>query len=56
MNQHCVYCGNLKTHLHGGRRRKCPTCGKTFVTDPQQTGRKPIGDRPMTGHERLQNT
>jgi transposase-like protein len=50
----CPHCNHPKTHKHGDRRRKCPACGKTFSLDKKsENGRPTIGDRPMTGYERL---
>jgi len=52
--QPCPHCGHSKTHKHGDRRFKCPACGKTFrLGKLSDVGRPAIGDRPMTGYERL---
>ena len=54
----CPSCGSDRIHSDGTRpsgskRYKCTNCGKKFIPDPKKPGIDPIGDRPMTGYERL---
>lgn len=50
----CPKCGGsrLTPNDTNGKRFKCLDCGGMLNTDPQKTGPKPIGDRPMTQAER----
>lgn len=40
MHAKCTRCG-VVGHRHGGRRRRCPVCGKTWSVGSARRGRKP---------------
>jgi transposase-like protein len=49
------FCNNGLTQA-GSQSLKCASCKKTITVNPKSKGRKSIGDRPMTGYERLKKS